>query len=70
MQGTNFKKNIAGKYLFYHIAAMQQLYDHIFDGITKLWSDKRQPNDNLVENNILKTVELLTQIQLEVWALI
>ena len=44
---------------------MQQLHDYIFDVINKLWSDKRQLNENSVYNHILKTVEFLTAIQLE-----
>ena len=44
---------------------MQQLDDHILDVITKLWSNKKQPNEDSVCNQILKTVEFLTAIQLE-----
>ena len=47
---------------------MKQLYDRIFDVITKLWSNERQANENSVYNHILKAVELLTAIQLEAGA--
>ena len=47
---------------------MKQLDDCIFDVITKLWSNKRQPNENSVYNHILKAAELLTAIQLEAGA--
>ena len=49
---------------------MEQLEDHIFNVITKLWSTKRQPNENSVYNHVLKTVELLRTIQLEAGTLI
>ena len=67
---TILKYNLTGKCFFYHIAVMQQLHDHIFDVINKLWSDKRQLNENSVYNHILKTVEFLTAIQLEAGAVI
>ena len=41
------------------------LDDHIFDAITKLQSNKRQPNVCSVHNHILKTVESLTAKQIE-----
>ena len=49
---------------------MEELDDNIFDVITKLWTNKRQPNENSFYNHILKRVELLTAIQLEAGALI
>ena len=44
---------------------MEQLDSHIFNAITKLRNDKKQPNENSVYNYILKTVESLTTEQLE-----
>ena len=35
-EGTTLKQNITREYLFYHIAGMKELDDHIFDVITKL----------------------------------
>ena len=44
---------------------MEQLGSHIFNAITKLQNNKRQPNENSIYNYILKTVESLTTEQLE-----
>ena len=68
-RGNNFKIEYNSK-ITYHNAAMEELDDNIFDVITKLWTSKRQPNENSVYNHILKRVELLTAIQLEAGALI
>ena len=44
---------------------MKQLDSHIFNAITKLRNNKKQPNENSIYNYILKTVESLTAEQLE-----
>ena len=44
---------------------MEQLGSQIFNAITKLQNNKRQPNENSIYNYILKTVESLTTEQLE-----
>ena len=44
---------------------MEQLDHHIFDVISKLWKNKKQPNGNSIYNHILKSIEWLTAIQLE-----
>ena len=44
---------------------MKQLDSHIFNAITKLRNNKKQPNENSIYNYILKTVESLTTEQLE-----
>ena len=44
---------------------MEQLDSHIFNAITKLRNNKKQPNENSIYNYILKTVESLTTEQLE-----
>ena len=43
----------------------EQLDSHIFNAITKLRNNKKQPNENSIYNYILKTVESLTAEQLE-----
>ena len=43
----------------------EQLDSHIFNAITKLRNNKKQPNENSIYNYILKTVESLTTEQLE-----
>ena len=43
---------------------MEQFDDHIFDVITKLQSNKRQPNEDSVYYDILKMVASLTVKQL------
>ena len=52
---------MTGKYLFYHVAAMKKLDDHIFDVITKLWSNKRKSN----ENSVLAVFDCLLKLQQE-----
>ena len=44
---------------------MEQLGSHIFNAITKLRNNKKQPNKNSIYNDSLKTVESLTTVQLE-----
>ena len=44
---------------------MEQLDSHIFNAITKLRNNKKQPNENSIYNYILKIVESLTTEQLE-----
>ena len=44
---------------------MEQSDSHIFNAITKLRNNKKQPNENSIYNYILKTVESLTTEQLE-----
>ena len=68
-RGNNFTIEYNSKITYYN-TAMEELDDNIFDVITKLWNNKRQPNENSVYNHILKRVELLTAIQLEAGALI
>ena len=55
---------------FYYIAmewhnGMEQLDSHIFNIITQLGNNKKQPNDNSIYNCILKTEEWLTTDQLK-----
>ena len=38
---------------------MEQLDSHIFNAITKLRNNKKQPNKNSIYNYVLKTVESL-----------
>ena len=38
---------------------MEQLDSHIFNAITKLRNNKKQPNENSIYNCILKTAESL-----------
>ena len=44
---------------------MELLDSHIFNAITKLQNNKKQPNENSIYNYILKAVESLTAEQLE-----
>ena len=44
---------------------VKQLDSHIFNAITKLRNNKKQPNENSIYNYILKTVESLTAEKLE-----
>ena len=44
---------------------MEQLDSHIFNAITKLRNNKKQPNENSIYNYILKTVKSLTAKQSE-----
>ena len=50
--------------MFHYIAATEEINDHIFDVITKLWSNKRQTNEDFVYNHILRTVKVITATQL------
>ena len=64
-EGTILKRNVNGKHLFCHIAAMHQLHDVIFDSSTKPWSNKRKTNEKSVYSHVLKTVEFLRAMHLE-----
>ena len=44
---------------------MEQSDSHIFNAITRLRNNKKQPNENSIYNYILKTVESLATEQLE-----
>ena len=44
---------------------MEQLDSHMFNAVTKLRNNKKQPTENSIYNYILKTVESLTAEQLE-----
>ena len=44
---------------------MEQSDSHIFNAITRLRNNKKQPNENSIYNYILKTVESLGTEQLE-----
>ena len=71
-KSTFFIEHLSGGcfWRFYYIAmewhnGMEQLDSHIFNIITQLGNNKKQPNDNSIYNCILKTEEWLTTDQLK-----